>query len=153
MMLSIKACIRRTPFIKRTLHHSPRVSALDRFHCMQEILMTDDCPQTIKYLHDGSKKITSEETHLYVCVFALFSVFQLKSSVKSNTIVWFLLIVVIYETFSLTVYINYLTVHIFVLDISVVAILITQKALRGGLFNKQSSPSTGLLCGWIELRY
>ena len=85
-------------------------------------------------------------------MFALFTVFQLKSSVKSNTIVRFLLIVVIYETFSLTVYVN-LTVHIFVLDISVVTILITQKALRGGLFNKQSSPSTGLLCGGIELRY
>ena len=59
----------------------------------------------------------------------------------------FLLMVVIYETFSPTVYVNYLTVHIFVLDISVVTILITQKALRGGLFNKQSSPCTGLLCG------
>ena len=59
----------------------------------------------------------------------------------------FLLIVVIYETFSLTVYVNYLTVHIFVLGISVGTILITQKALRGGLFNKPSGLSMGLLCG------
>ena len=30
-------------------------------------------------------------------------------------------------------------------------ILIKQKAIRGDLFNKQSSPKTGLLCGAIEL--
>ena len=33
MTLSIKTCIRRTPCIKRTLQHSPRVSAWYRFHC------------------------------------------------------------------------------------------------------------------------
>ena len=34
MTLSIETCIRRTPCIKRTLQHSPRVSAQYRFHCI-----------------------------------------------------------------------------------------------------------------------
>ena len=36
MTLSIETCIRRTPCIKRTLQHSPRVSAQYRFHCVKK---------------------------------------------------------------------------------------------------------------------
>lgn len=98
-------------------------------------------PNNNKYFHDGSNRLLQRKRiFMFVCLRCF------KSNLK-----WFLLIVVTYETFSLTIYANYLTVHIFVLDFSFVTILIKQKAIRGGLFNKQSSPKTGLLCGAIEL--
>ena len=38
MTLSIETCIRQTPCFKRTVQHSPRVSAQYRFHCIMKVL-------------------------------------------------------------------------------------------------------------------
>ena len=89
MTLSIETCIRQTPCFKRTLQHSPRVSAQYRFHCIMKVLCSIIFIIFFKIL-DYSLRTKNYRTHIdfskLTCIHfpSTFSMFFLTVAASRN---------------------------------------------------------------------